>query len=128
MGYLFDTHALVWWLYDLDRVPANVQAIVSDPSNAIYASAISAFEIANKHRLGKWPEIAPLAVAFERVLEMNDLEILSVSAEHARLAGLLPGRHRDPFDRLIAAQSRLQGLPVLTADPAFPVLGAEIQW
>ena len=126
--YLLDTHALVWWLYNPARLSAAANAAMSEPENEIVASAISAYEIANKNRLGKWSEIAPLAAAFEEIVRAEGFGLLHVTGRHAALAGQLPGEPRDPFDRLIAAQARIDGIPVVTVDPALAALGAEVVW
>ena len=128
MRYLLDTHALVWWLYDSPRLSALARTIISNPDNEIAASAISAYEIANKYRLGKWNEMAPLATAFDEIVRAAGFALLPVNGRHAALAAQLPGAPRDPFDRLIAAQSRIEAVPVLTMDEAIRALGAEAVW
>jgi PIN domain nuclease of toxin-antitoxin system len=126
--YLLDTHALVWWLYNPARLSTFANAAVSEPENEIFASAISAYELANKYRLGKWSEIAPLAAAFEEIVRAEGFGLLHVTGRHAALAGQLPGEPCDPFDRLIAAQARIERMQVLTINEALRALGAEIVW
>ena len=128
MKYLLDTHALVWWLYDVPQLSPAVLAIVADPDNEILTSAVSAYEIANKFRLGKWQEIAGLATSFTEIVESQGFATIAIEPSQATLAGLLQGDHRDPFDRLIAAQARLLGIPVLSVDKVFEGLGAERVW
>ncbi len=128
MKYLLDTHALVWWLYDVPQLSPAVFALVADPANEILASAVSAYEIANKFRVGKWQEIAGLATSFAAIVESQGFATVSIEPSHATLAGLLQGDHRDPFDRLLAAQARHLGIPVLSVDKAFDALGAERVW
>ena len=91
-------------------------------------SAVTAWEIANKVRLAKWPEVVELAANFPDVLSTHGFESISVSVEHARLAGSLPGRHRDPFDRMLAAQSQIEQMPLVTADPVFAQFGTQVMW
>jgi len=122
------THALVWRLYDSPRLSASTRTAISDPGDEIAASAISAYEIANKNRLGKWNEMAALATAFDEIVRAEGFALLSVNCRHAALAGQLPGEPHDPFDRLIAAQSRIEGLPVLSMDDALRALGAYTVW
>jgi PIN domain nuclease of toxin-antitoxin system len=119
---------LVWWLYDTPRLSSHVRNTITDPDNAILTSAVSAFEIANKHRLGKWDEIASLAVAFEEIVTSQGFTIIPIDARHASRAGLLPGDHRDPFDRFLAAQSQLENVPIITFDASIQTLGIDAIW
>jgi PIN domain nuclease of toxin-antitoxin system len=82
-------------------------------------SAVTAWELANKVRRGKWPEAAGLVEGFFEMMEHYNVVPLPITLDHARLAGSLPGRHRDPFDRMLAAQARIEDVPLVTADPAF---------
>lgn len=89
---------------------------------------MTGWEISTKVRLGKWPEAAPLATSLATVIAQFGFVALSVTLEHALTAGLLPGRHRDPFDRMLAAQAAIEGIPLVTADRAFRTLGTEVLW
>ena len=91
-------------------------------------SAVTAWEIANKVRLGKWPEASQLAQTFNEIMEEFTLEPLAVTIDHARLAGSLPGAHRDPFDRMLAAQAQIENMPLVTGDPAFRAFGTRVLW
>ena len=126
--YLLDTHALVWWLYSPTLLSGGAKSAISDPANDILVSSISAFEIANKHRLGKWPEIAALALHFSQIVASQRMRILPLGADDAARAGMLPGRHRDPFDRLLAAQAEAEEAPVVTIDAIVATLGVETHW
>lgn len=125
---LLDTHALVWWWTDDPRLPQLARAAIADPENIVVVSAASAWEIATKHRLGKWPEVAGIIDAFETNVLRSRFGSLAISAEHARLAGLLEGPHRDPFDRVLIAQARLEGVPVVSRDKVFHDYGAAVVW
>ena len=85
-------------------------------------------EAATKSRLGKWPEGRIVAESIERYVEKHDLRLLPISVQHARAGGLLPGVHRDPFDRLLAAQAEIERVPPVTADAAFRALGIQTLW
>ncbi len=129
MRILFDSHALFWFLHGNSRkLSPRARTAIEDDQSAPVASAVSAWEFANKYRLGKWPDADRVATTFIQVMETEGIEILSVSAEHAQLAGLLPGVHRDPFDRMLAAQSKLEDMPLVTADPAFKAFGTKVIW
>ena len=91
-------------------------------------SAVSAWEVTNKVRIGKWPEAAVLAESFLETVVQYGFELLPISLEHARMAGFLPSPHRDPFDRMLAAQAQVEGIPVVTADPVFRGLGVRVLW
>lgn len=126
--FLFDTHALVWWWNDNPLLPPSVRRVLSNPENVIFVSAASAWEVATKVRLGKWQEAAEAAELFEALCERNGFELLGVSVAHGLLAGSLPGEHRDPFDRMIAAQAIHDELVVITRDPALAKLGCATFW
>ena len=128
MNLLLDTHALAWWVLDDTRLSATARNILGDPSNRVMASVVSAFEMATKHRLGKWPDIGDFVAEFEPAVAAEGFGILDVAADHAVLAGSLPGAPRDPFDRLIAAQAIVGQMPVVTADAALAMLGARTLW
>lgn len=91
-------------------------------------SIASAWEMAIKSGLGKWPEAAGLIVDLEQKLEDGAFRQLPISIAHARAAGAMPGAHRDTFDRLLAAQAMIEGLSLVTADPRLSTLGAEVLW
>lgn len=126
--YLFDTHALVWWWTGDAALPANAESVISDTGNGIYVSAASAWEIATKCRVGKWLEAAPVLENFDELLTADGFFDLAVSVDHGLLAGSIIGDHRDPFDRMIAAQAISEGLVVITRDPALAALGCKTFW
>jgi len=128
MRLLLDTHALVWWWTNDPRLPARARAVIADPVNMVFASAVSAWEIATKHRVGKWPEVAQLIAEYGSLLRRSRFQALAISMEHAHHAGTLPGPHRDPFDRMLIAQGELEALLIVTADPVFAAYGAEVVW
>ncbi|MEX1258044.1 MAG: type II toxin-antitoxin system VapC family toxin [Gemmatimonadota bacterium] len=128
MTFLLDTHALLWWVTDDPRLSALARERIRDPENVILVSSASGWEITTKHRLGKlrfqdWdPQTLPASLRKDRI------EVLPISLGHALLAGSLPGPHRDPFDRILIAQSRMEDLPILTRDPVFPDYGVDAIW
>lgn len=125
---LLDTHALVWWWTDNPRLPALARAAIAAPGNTIYASAASAWEIATKHRIGKWPEVGQIADQFDSLLRRSRFVALPITAGHARLAGALEGTHRDPFDRVLIAQARQENLTIISGDAVFPGYGTGVIW
>nr|WP_245415211.1 type II toxin-antitoxin system VapC family toxin [Hoeflea marina] len=101
---------------------------MADPDNDVFASAVSAFEAATKYRIGKWNDIGPFATSFEATLTSLGYPVVDISAAHAVLAGLMPGKHRDPFDRLLAAQAEIEGMVLVSNDPAFAAFSVQAVW
>jgi PIN domain nuclease of toxin-antitoxin system len=126
--YLLDTHALLWWWTDDPQLSATARACIQDEANTILISAASAWEIATKHRLGKLPLAAEAISRFNELLELDAFQHLPVSYLHALRAGGLAVDHRDPFDRMLAAQSELEGVPLITCDPAFKAFSMQTVW
>jgi PIN domain nuclease of toxin-antitoxin system len=116
---LLDTHALLWWLAGSRRLPTTARRAIGDDANAVYVSAASAWEIATKHRLGKLPLPGPLITKFAAQLADQGFTALDITIEHALHAGALPGPHRDPFDRMLIAQSLAEHLTVVSNEDAF---------
>jgi len=117
--YLIDTHVLLWWIFNDSKLGQDVREIIQNPSNKIIVSSASAWEIATKYRIGKLPEAKELVEDYENILQKARFSELSVTTAHSLRAGLLPIEHRDPFDRMIMAQSELEKIPVITYDSAF---------
>ena len=127
MTILLDSHAFVWWLLDDKRLsPSAFSAIEQDPE--VFLSAVTAWEIAGKVRTGKWPEAEILSERFFDAIAQSQLRPLPISLEHAHLAGSLPSIHRDPFDRMLAAQAIVEDMPLVTADPAFRNFEVQVVW
>jgi PIN domain nuclease of toxin-antitoxin system len=122
-GLILDTHVWVWTLFDARRVsPRAAEAI--DRADAIFLSAVSPYEIAQKVRLEKWPELAPFVPQLPELMDKQGVRPAVVTPEIALLAGSLDWPHRDPFDRMIAATALRMGLPLVTADSVFATLPA----
>jgi PIN domain nuclease of toxin-antitoxin system len=128
LTFLLDTHALLWWLFDDKRLSRRARAAIVAPENEIMVSAASAWEIATKHRIGKLAEAGDVPLRLPDYLRKARFGVLPISIEHALAAGALPGPHRDPFDRMLVAQARLEGLQVVSADPVFAAYAVETRW
>jgi len=102
-----------------DRLGPQARSVIEDPATRLQVSAVSAWELTTKHRLGKLPQAEVLISGFERNLGRLGALQLQISAEHALLAGALEWEHRDPFDRMLAAQAMVEGVHLVTRDPAF---------
>ena len=110
------------------RLSPRAQAAIKNSSEICYVSAVSAFEIANKVRIGKFPAAAEIEQNLIQLLSGNSFLSLPVTIEHSLLAGRLDGVHRDPFDRLLAAQSLTENIPLVTRDAEFRMFGVETVW
>lgn len=128
MRALLDTHAFIWWSTADSRLGKRAVRIIRDPANEVFLSAASAWEIATKHRLGRLPEAETILEDLPEALSLSRIEALSISLEHAAAAGSLGGLHRDPFDRMLIAQSRIERIPVVTADPIFKSYDVDVLW
>ena len=128
MRLLLDTHTLLWWLADSSSLPASARKLIANKNSDVLVSAASAWEIATKVRLGKLPMAVDLAHDLAAYLERERFQTLSVSAEHGIRAGLLPGSHRDPFDRMLIAQALAENLTIVSNDVVFDAYGANRVW
>lgn len=124
---LLDTHALLWFFYEPRSLSARATDVISSTENEVFVSAVSAFEIANRTRIGKL-DAPVLANNFDDIVASRGFLPLSLTSSQARLAGILPGAHRDPFDRIIAAQALLASLTVVSSDAAFDSFGVQRYW
>ena len=115
MRLLLDTHLLLWWLADEMRIPEKHREIIRDGKNQVLVSTASAWEVAIKQRLGKLRAPADL----KSQLKAARFELLNITIDHALAVGELPDHHSDPFDRMLIAQARIEGLTLVTEDPKF---------
>jgi PIN domain nuclease of toxin-antitoxin system len=128
MQALLDTHTLLWWLADSPLLTKPARKILAEAKNSIFVSAASAWEIATKVRLGKLPTAADLVADFLRQLEQEGFEMLPISGDHAIRAGLLPGSHKDPFDRMLIAQAQAENLAIVSNEVVFDSYGVRRIW
>jgi PIN domain nuclease of toxin-antitoxin system len=128
MRILLDSHAFVWSLRGDPRCSLAARKAVEASDAAVSVSAASTWEIATKVRSGRWPDAAGIAAEIETILVANGFAALAIGSEHARVAGSLPGTHRDPFDRMLAAQAFVEDVPLVTADPAFRDFDVRVLW
>ena len=128
MKVLLDTHTLLWWVLGSPQLSTTAAAVLGDTGTAIVVSAVSGHEIATKYRLGKLPVPARLAEHLEQMVAENGWQPLPLSIAHAQLAGRLPGPHKDPFDRMLAAQALVEDMPLVTNDSAVAGFGVRTIW
>lgn len=128
MKFLLDTHALLWWLDDDSRLSANARSVIAQTANTIMVSSASGWEIATKFRLGKLPGAQILMPDIGACVTKAGFTLLPIDMRHAQRAGSWPQTHRDPFDRMLAAQSDIENLPLISRDEALQVFGVAIYW
>jgi len=128
MRVLLDTHVFLWALFEPERLSKNVQKLLEDPKTGIVLSAASIWEISTKHRLGRLSHASYLVENLDQAIESLRAEELPITRAHALKAGGWQVVHRDPFDRVLAAQAALEDLPLITADPAFQAFNIETDW
>ena len=124
MRLLLDTHAFVWAASQPSRLPERLRRELADSGNEVFVSAASVWEIAIKRRLGR---IVFGPVTGTRLSALR-LDSLPIGLDHAEEAGGLPDLHRDPFDRMLVAQARHEGLTIATRDPLVRAYDVETRW
>jgi PIN domain nuclease of toxin-antitoxin system len=129
MKVLLDTHSLIWAVMEPVHLSQAGREAILDQANTVYVSAASAWEIATKVRLGKLPKAVELERHFmEIVVEVAQYEVLAIEGGIALRAGRLLGKHRDPFDRIIAAQALAMDIPVISIDAKLDGFGVRRIW
>jgi len=125
---LLDTHAFLWWIIGSSRMPAEVRRAIGERSNRKLISAASAWEITTKYRLGKLPGAAVLANDIAGAIAGEGFEELPVTVEDSARAGLFPGPHREPFDRMLIAQALSRDPVLVSVESLFDGHGVRRLW
>ncbi len=125
MRILLDTHVWLWMTAEPERLGPEARALVEDPSNEILLSAASAWEIAVKVGTGKLQLPEPPSTYIPSRMQLGGVTPLPVTVAHAAAVAGLPQHHRDPFDRILVVQSRIEGVPFLTSDPQIDAYDVE---
>ena len=128
MRLLLDTHALLWWLTNDAALSETARRLIADEGNDVLVSAASAWEIAMKQRIGKLEGIAPVADWYSDLVAADGFVHLPVTHAHALRAGAYAVTHRDPFDRMLAAQAELESLQLVSCDAAIAVFSCKTVW
>ncbi len=128
MRFLLDTHALLWWFFDDARLSRTARGVIADRENEVFVSSASAWEVSTKHRLGKLGGAEELVRDFSGWVDRAGLIELPITIAHAQRAGNWPQDHRDPFDRMLAAQSALEEMPIISRDRALEQFGIRLVW
>ena len=128
MKILLHTHAFLWWDSNPEKLALAVAKLLSDPGNSIILSVASAWEIQIKKQLGKITLSIPLAEMLESQQQVNGVEILPINLNHVLALDGLPTHHKDPFDRILIAQAKTEGLVIASTDPVFSEYDVEVIW
>ena len=128
MRLLLDTHVLLWWLTKSPSMPVSAQNLLRNRDHTVLVSAASMWEIATKVRLGKLDVAIEVVENFVVYLARERIEVLAMTADHAIRAGLLPGPHKDPFDRMLIAQALAENVPIVSNDRALDGYGVRRLW
>jgi PIN domain nuclease of toxin-antitoxin system len=125
---LLDTHVILWALTDPAKLSKRVRLLLEDPKTQVVTSTASAWEIATKWRLGKLPEATAIVKGYRSHLTTMMATELAITSEHALTAGCFDAPHRDPFDRILAAQAVVEDLMLVTSDSAFRQFDVRTVW
>ena len=128
MKLLLDTHALLWWWKDDPRLSKRAATAITDEANTVLVSAASAWEIATKHRIGKLPGAERAVRKFNELISADGFSHLAISFQHALKAGGFDIGHRDPFDRMLAAQAIIEGATLVTDDATLKLFRVKCFW
>ena len=128
MNILLDTHAFLWFVADNPRLSKSARVLIEAEDSQPFMSMASLWEIAIKISLGKLQLEQPYETFIPQQLALNGIGILNLSLDHTAAIATLPFHHRDPFDRLIAVQSRIEKMPLVSADPSFDAYEIERVW
>jgi PIN domain nuclease of toxin-antitoxin system len=128
LKFLLDTHTLLWAAFDDESLSPRARKMIQRRGSEVLVSAASAWEIATKYRLGRLDFARTLVENFIQRVTAAGYQLLPISTEHALRAGLLPGDHKDPFDRMLAAQAIHENIPLLSNDSQLDVFGIRREW
>lgn len=127
-GYLLDTHTLIWWLGETEMLTMGAFDLLSGREIDVFVSAVSAMEISTKFRIGKLAKAAKYAGRIDAVIAEEGFLALPLTAAHADLAGSFRSSNNDPWDRLLAAQAKLENLTLVSNDPKMNDFDISLSW
>jgi PIN domain nuclease of toxin-antitoxin system len=128
MRLLLDTHVFLWWVSDDPKLSKVARELIYDTENIKYVSAATAWELAIKAGLGKIKLGQPVSDFFATYTADNGFEVLPILIDHLYLTETLPTCHKDPFDRLLVAQAKVEGLQLISADSVFDGYDIKRHW
>ncbi len=128
MRDLLDAHTLLWSQDDIGRLPSSAAAALTDPAHDRLLSIVTVWEIGIKVSLGKLPLSKPFRSWIDTAIADLVLTLLPITVDHVERLAALPFHHRDPFDRLLIAQSQAEGIPLISCDALFDAYGVQRIW
>jgi PIN domain nuclease of toxin-antitoxin system len=128
LNLLLDTHALLWWLLGDVSLSLPAREAIDATRNDVFVSAASAWEIATKVRIGRLRNAVAVAVDLDAAVAAQGFVALAVYFAHGRMAGALPGPHRDPFDRMLTAQAMADDMVLVSNEHLFDAYGVRRIW
>jgi PIN domain nuclease of toxin-antitoxin system len=128
MRHLLDAHTFLWWDSNSARLSVRAKQVCSNVNNLLLLSIASIWELQIKWQAGKLQLNRPLPDIVRDQLATNRVQLLSLTPEHVYALGQLPPVHKDPFDRILAAQAIIEGIPLLTRDPVFTRYPVTVIW
>jgi PIN domain nuclease of toxin-antitoxin system len=127
-AYLLDSHVLLWWWFSPERLSQPAAALLVDPASPVLVSAATVWELSIKHHQGKLPELQQAIADLPGLLQADGFVALPIHPSHALRAGAYGQPHRDPFDRMLAAQAELERLVLVSADPQLAAFPCQVLW
>jgi len=128
MRLLLDTHAFLWWLIDDSRLSRMARETIMSADNAVYVSAVTGWEVATKHRMGKLPEADAVIARLPEITVRAGIATLPLEFSHGVRSGNYRNNHGDPFDRMLAAQAEIEDLTLVSRDPVFRDFPVKVLW
>ncbi len=128
MNYLLDAHTFLWFINDDSLLSSTANALIETPQHNIHLSIASVWEMAITVSLGRLQVPAPFTDFIDINLTKNSISLLEIRTSHTGIVSTLPFYHRDPFDRLIIAQSQSEGIPIFGKDEIFEAYGIQRHW
>ena len=128
MRLLLDTHSFLWFIMGSPKLGEKARTLIGDAGSEKFLSVGSLWEMAIKISLGKLTLAEPFEVLIPRQIDTNGIQVLQIDVTHLAALVALPFHHRDPFDRLFAAQCATEKLPIISVDPVFDACGIQRMW
>jgi PIN domain nuclease of toxin-antitoxin system len=125
---LLDTHALLWFALSDPQLSSSATSLIMDPANEKLVSPASYWEIAIKISVGKYALSKPYEVFMTEAIDKNGFGYLPIEPKHTAVVASLPFHHKGPLDRLLVAQALVEGIPIVSNDPALDAYGATRHW
>ena len=128
MNLLLDTHSFIWFVEDNPSLSSYAHTLIEEPTNDVFLSIASVWEMAIKVSLGKLDLNQPFDLFIPNQLLLNDIALLDITVNHTLHGARLPFHHRDPFDRLLIAQSLVEGMALISIDSVLDAYGVHRLW